>query len=73
MVSRRLGHLKSTRCFSNYGDPTTATMETRVGLDRVDGDGPNRNGRSDRRRRRARDGRRDGACNTYVDIVAARQ
>ena len=48
-------------------------MENRVGLVRVDGDGPNHNGRSDRRRRRARDGRRDGACNTTVDIVAARQ
>ena len=47
-------------------------MENRGRVVRVDGDGPNRNGRSDWLRR-ARDGRHDDACNTSVDIVAARQ
>ena len=73
MISRRLGHLKSTRCFSNYGDPTTATMETRGGFDRVDGEGPSRNGRGKRRRRRARDGRRDGACSSSVKAARRRR
>ena len=47
-------------------------MENRGGVDGVDGDGPNGDGAVTGGGARA-DGRRDGACNTSVDIVAARQ
>ena len=48
-------------------------MENRRGVDGVDGDGPNRNGLSDRRRRRARDGRHDGACSSSVKAARRRR
>ena len=35
---------KNTRRFNNYDGPTAMMMENRGGVDRVDGDGPNRDG-----------------------------